>query len=55
MDQIVLTDIIGKELLRIKNMKPVVTIDLKPYKDGVYFIRLISGDKTINHRITKTQ
>jgi hypothetical protein len=54
-DQIVLTDVIGKELLRINSMKPIVNVDLTPYMDGVYFIRLISCDKTINHRITKTQ
>ena len=54
-DQIALTDVIGKELLRINSMKPIVNIDLTPYRDGVYFIRLISGNKAINHRITKTQ
>lgn len=54
-DQIVLTDVIGKELLRITDVKEIETIDLSQYNDGVYFIRLMSGDKTINHRITKTR
>ncbi len=54
-NKIVLTDIIGKELLKIDKITEFVSIDLSKYNDGVYFVRFMSTDKIINHRITKTK
>ena len=55
LSKIVLTDIMGRELMIITDVKPINNIDLSSYQDGVYFVRLFCGEKVINHRIAKTK
>lgn len=52
-DKMVLTDLIGKELLIITNTKDNMRLDLSPYRNGVYFLRFYAGDKMVTYRINK--
>jgi len=52
-DKIVLTDIVGKELLVLTGIKENQSLDMSSFTDGVYFVRFYAGDKIFTVRVNK--
>ena len=52
-DKIILTDVIGKELLNITNIQKNTKIDMSAFRNGVYFLRFYAGDKMHTIRLNK--
>lgn len=52
-DKIVLTDLLGQEILVLNQIDEKIRLDMSSFKTGVYFIRFYSEDKVYNYKITK--
>ena len=52
---ILVTDLVGKEVLRIEPTSKEVNIDLTGKSNGVYFIKIFSNNKSVSKKILKLE